>query len=410
MLKDARKKKRNTFKEAQAMSDLINLPKAHIKVLDNLIIHGKVIEIVCHYGIFYSELAGHPVTKSTLAQVMRHIADRTICWGTPKVVEHIQIEQIVGGMLPKTWVLTSGLSARGVHYALRALEHLRLLIKIKDDTDPIVFYGIHWPNFCNRLQEFFGSDDMEEFRWRAEKVKVYAYRLQLIDAITYKMNEWQELFDALLDIKFSEATSIIRRERMKLEESMKLARARIARETKAREGKKAQEWLYEMDDKQKIKVNTMACMESWYQAMEEAGIALIERAHTGKTLGQMKNWITELLVSNGMNEDQIREHMLYICSSWVRIQGQTIRKATTYEVFVPSYPTFEFYYTWRRDLSLMLSAPSKVAIFRTYEENGDRREVEHSHSRMVRNNEVDRLCRGGIDDMLGDLGIDDYDN
>lgn len=283
-------------------------------------------------------------SKPSFFAVVRHIVFRTLPW--QKVVEHIRAREITTG-IPSIRIYGAGLELRTIKTVVGELRRKGLLLRIELRPNTEWYTGLHLPNVMRTVQKVWGRDSELDSVVVAFEPVSEAFDL-LKDTVAYSVEDLKLQLTAKLppSILFSRE-----KRGMRLVEAVKAA-TKLSNDTLAKkEAKRAGEpFVVESHGKQVIAVRS--CFAFWYRCMRDAGVEFVEETATERELGKMRNWINERR-REGLNEDEIRERMQFICDNWVRIRSEQF--TVNNRVIPVTYsPLFEFYYDYRRQLNDLL--------------------------------------------------------
>jgi len=307
------------------------------------------------------DIRGRGTSANTARKVLNHILHRTLPYN--KLLEHVTARQIAGGMVSLS-LSDGGVHPETIRRALQVLVREGYLIMLTTSVDRNRVYALNLPVIVEKIKDYLASGRIKPGTTAAKQKK----RAEVVGEICKRLQPWYDLIMRLGELVLYQLdTFLVKyrdwcRRRLNLMGTArqivktvkeKKREARLKRLRRAAEKPLYVQHVEQDETQEAVTLYPRRGLDYWRLMVElrndryKGGIPI----PTGKTIGQMKNWLRELKDVHEMDDHAIKEWIENIVDHWDRLAGwhfQTGEKG--WHRVVPPNPDFGFYYAHRREM------------------------------------------------------------
>jgi hypothetical protein len=286
-------------------------------------------------------------SRGNALHVLQLIATGTMRW--KKHFELFRAKDFSEGR-PDSGCHSFGIPARTLYRTLRVLKENNLIVSMTSRRGQDVYYALNLKTIMAKVQQEIGKRRGKSILWQ-ETVQLYESILNSTDFEVLVASIERFAGRVISDIKsFLESLQSIGGQAVnKLGTTLTAAKKKAKEHSEMKARAKA--------DRPIINGNGDVCplvaLEVWHRDVRDTekhpGYA---PNRTGKVVGQMKNWLKEL-VAQGNNEDAIRDLIRDTVRKWGNVREShrelqcTTAQGKAYSMRMPGTPNFEIFYAHR---------------------------------------------------------------
>jgi hypothetical protein len=304
-------------------------------------------------------LRGKGTSPGTASRVLRHVLARTLPFG--KLIEYITAQEIARGM-PALAIPDAGCSTIAVRRSLKVLIDLGYLVEVTSDWGRAKLLGLNLPVIAEKLNGYFRDVKIKEAStaWvqkdRAEKLSSFCNQLH---SVYNYLKQWKQLAIFELERFLKGAVGLCKKAWEKMGNFTQNAVNGTQRKARGvslrRMEKKAGVFMGERNNERVFFSN--AGLSFWHLQVKlrpdrYPGYSAVS---TKKVKGMMRNWMKELFEQGLESTEAQKEYMESLIDNWWRVANTPfLNYKNNASRVVPRTPDFEFFYTYRRELTYKL--------------------------------------------------------
>ena len=296
----------------------------------------------------------HGVSPASLMTVLTIIGNASLGWKKP--FEKLSWEELSHSREASGSMVTE-ISVRSVARTLKVLSREKLIVTFNQGLGYACFYGLHIINIFGRLYPFFSNR-----KWLSSKDAVLISMWKRLSAspLLLQVNNFIECFENKVFFNPSMFTNFISQSGgigKMLGTNVRNAKEAASQIAAQKNCALAEQPFY----KENGSPNPRAALEFWHKEVRDSELYSGYFAETtGKSIGQMKNWLNELR-KTGYAEEDIRKMIHDYTRKWYYVSDKDrdmtaiSKKGKPYACRMTGVPDFSFFYANRNNISMILS-------------------------------------------------------